>query len=337
MPAAVNISKARIHLIVHEPGIRRTVRDLLRTIGAEDVILGKEFADIRIAITENSPDLVILGSSFPGGDVTALIRDVRHNKVGKDPFLPVISLTSEATQELVDSVAGSGSDDLLVYLLSPAQLLARIEFLIEKRKPFIVTGDYIGPDRRGADAFVEGQGEIPRIDVPNALRATVKDEMTKQEMEMAIKASLGTVNGQRLGHGGERIAWLIHRIIAGYQTETGGILEPKVSGFLTELVKLGDETTKRLPGTGFEHVGYLCETLTSVTKRMQAAGTDADETDKALLGELANAFKTAFISTDDADVSKKIRDTLSKPRSAPAGAKPRSAPAGAKPRMAATG
>lgn len=310
----MDISKARIHLIMHEPGIRRTFRDMLRSIGAEDIILGKEFEDVRIAITENAPDLMILGSAFPGGDVVALIKDLRHNRVGKDPFLPIISLTSEATTDLVDNVAASGSDDLLVYPLSPAQLKARIDVLIEKRKPFIVTSDYIGPDRRGIDAYKEGEGEISRIDVPNALRATVKGEMTKQELEAAIRSSLGTVNGQRLGRSGDRIAWLINRIVAAYQSETGGILEPKVSGFLDELIKLSDETTRRLPGTGFEHVGYLCETLTSVTERMKAAGKDAAGTDKALLGELANAFKTAFISTDDADVARKIRDTLSKPR-----------------------
>lgn len=162
----MDISKARIHLIVHEPGIRRTVRDLLRTIGAEDVILGKEFADIRIAITENTPDLIILGSSFPGGDVTALIKDVRHNKLGKDPFLPVISLTSEATQELVDSVAGSGSDDLLVYPLSPAQLLARIEFLTEKRKPLSSPAIISVPTDGAQIPMWKGRGKFPGLTFP---------------------------------------------------------------------------------------------------------------------------------------------------------------------------
>lgn len=315
----MDLRKARIHLIVYEPGIRRIIRDMLRSIGVDDVILGSKFEDIRIAITENTPDLIILGSSFPDGDVPALIKDVRHNKIGKDPFLPIISLTAEPTENLVGNIAGSGSDDLLVYPLSPAQLLARIEALIEKRKPFVVTNNYIGPDRRGVDAYAQGQGEISRIDVPNALRATVTGEMSKQELEMAIKSSLGTVNGQRLGRSGDHISWLINRIIAGYQSETGGILEPAIGDFLRELIKLGGETTKRLAGTGFEHVAYLCETLISVTERMEAAGTEAEDTDKALLGELANAFRTAFVSTDDADISRKIRDTLRKPRAVAVG------------------
>lgn len=315
----MDLRKARIHLIVHEPGIRRTVRDLLYSIGVEDLILGSKFEDIRIAITENTPDLIILGSSFPDGDVPALIKDVRHNKVGKDPFLPIISLTPEPTEELVGSIADSGSDDLLVYPLSPAQLLMRIEVLVERRKPFVVTTNYIGPDRRGIEAYRQGQGEILPIEVPNTLRASVTGDISKQELAMAIKSSLGIVNGQRLGRSGDHIYWLINRIITGYQSETGGMLEPQIADFLRELIKLGGETAKRLPGTGFEHVAYLCETLISVTERMEAAGSDAEETDKALLAELANAFKTAFVSKDDANISKKIRDALQKPRAAATG------------------
>lgn len=312
MPVPLDFRKVKIHLIVHEPGIRRTVRDVLRSIGFEDVILGSEFGAILIAITENRPDLIILGSNFPDGNVPALIKKLRHNLLGKDPFLPIITLTSEATEELVSSVANSGSDDLLVYPLSPAHLRTRIEALIEKRKPFVVTRDYIGPDRRGVGSFEQGPMEVPLIEVPNTLRAIVKGDMSKMELDAAIASSLRIVNHQKLDRSGYQISWLIERIVTGYKTETGGILEPKVTEFIKQLIRTGEETAKRIAGTEFEHVSYLCETLISVSERMLAAGTDADETDKALLPELGNAFKTAFVVTDDDNISKKIRDTLKK-------------------------
>lgn len=321
MPAPMDFRKVKIHLIVFESGTRRMVRDLLRSIGFEDVILGSEFEAVRIAITENRPDLLILGSSFPDGDVVALIKDLRHNKLGKDPFLPVITLTSEATEELVGAVADSGSDDLLVYPLSAGHLLKRIEALVEKRKPFVVTRDYIGPDRRGVGSFKEGPMEVPLIDAPNALRATVKGDMSRQELDAAIASTRNVVNSQRLDRSGYQIAWLIKRIIAGYSSGTGGLLEPKVADFLDQLIEIGGETTKRIAGTGFEHVSYLCETLISVSARMLAAGQDADEKDKALLPELGNAFKTAFVVADDDNISMKIRDTLKKPPSKKSGSK----------------
>lgn len=313
MPVPLDFRKVKIHLIVYQSGIRRTVRDILRSIGFEDVILGNDFEAIRIAITENRPDLIILGSDFPDGDVPTLIKDLRHNQLGKDPFLPIIILTSEATSELVSTVSDSGSDDLVVYPLSPAHLRTRIEALVEKRKPFVVTRDYIGPDRRGVGSFKEGPMEVPLIDVPNSLRATVKGDMSKLELDAAIASSLRTVNRERLDRSGYQISWLIKRIIAGYETGTGGMLEPKVTDFLSQLTRTGEETAKRIAGTEFEHVSYLCETLISVSERMLAAGKDADETDKALLPELGNAFKTAFVITDDDNISRKIRDTLKKP------------------------
>lgn len=318
----MNLTKARIHVIFHQPGIRRTIRDVLRAIGCEDLVLGKTFDDIRIALTENSPDLMVLGASFPDHDLPALINAMRHNKVGKDPFLPIIAITTEATEHLVGNISESGFDDLLIYPLSQGELRKRLDVIIEKRKMFVVTRSYVGPDRRKANSYREGQSDIPLIKVPNALRATVTGEMNKQEMAAAIQSSLETVNGQRLGRCGEQIAWLIDRILAGYESDTDGILEPKVAEFLGELVKVGEETIGRLTGTGFEHVSYLCETVVSVAKRMAAAGWNADETDKELLPELASAFKTAFTSSDDGDVAKKIRDTLSKSAgTAPAAAK----------------
>lgn len=312
MSRAMNFTKVKIHLIVHEIGVRRTLRDMLRTIGFEDVILGAEFEAFRIAITENRPDLIILGSDFPDGDVPALIKDLRHGKIGKDPFLPIITLTMEATEDLVGTIADSGSDDLLVYPLSPAHLLRRIEALVEKRKPFVVTRDYIGPDRRGVGDFKEGPMEVPLIDAPNTLRAMVKGDMTRQELDAAIASTKNVVNGQRLDRCGFQISWLIKRIITGYESGTGGILEPKISDFLRQLTDTGNDTAERIKGTEFEHVSYLCETLLAVSERMLAAGKDADETDKALLPELGNAFRTAFVNSDDADISKKIRDTLKK-------------------------
>lgn len=312
MPNSMDFRKVKIHLIVEESGNRRMVRDLLRGIGFEDVILGNTFEAVLIAITENRPDLLILGSQFAEGDVIALIKDLRHNKLGKDPYLPIITLAPEVTQELVQIIADSGSDDLLIYPLSPAHLLKRIEAIVENRKPFVVTRDYIGPDRRGVGSFKEGPMEVPLIDAPNTLRAVVKGDMTRQELDAAIAATTRQVNSQRLDRSGYQISWLIERIITGYETGTGGVLEPKISDFLDQLVKVGNETSERIAGTGFEHVSYLCETLISVSKRMLAAGMKADETDKALLPELGNAFKTAFAVTDDDNISMKIRDTLKK-------------------------
>ena len=39
------------------------------------------------------------------------------------------------------------SDDLLLMPVAPAQVMTRIDNLMQGRKPFIVTHDYIGPDR----------------------------------------------------------------------------------------------------------------------------------------------------------------------------------------------
>lgn len=87
--------------------------------------------------------------------------------------MPVIVTTWEADQDLVEKVADCGADALLVKPFAPKQLIERIEFLANRRKKFVVTSGYVGPDRRKDQTR---ESPIPLIDVPNTLRAKVQGE-----------------------------------------------------------------------------------------------------------------------------------------------------------------
>ncbi len=45
---------------------------------------------------------------------------MHHHEVGRNPFLPVIMITGTPGEELVGKVINSGTDDLLVEMISPA-------------------------------------------------------------------------------------------------------------------------------------------------------------------------------------------------------------------------
>ena len=71
---------------------------------------------------------------------------------------------------MVKKVIESGSDDLLPKPLSSGHLISRIEQLVQARKSFVVTSEYIGPDRRNTE---ERESEITLLQVPNSLRVKV--------------------------------------------------------------------------------------------------------------------------------------------------------------------
>ncbi|MBK0572118.1 response regulator receiver protein, partial [Klebsiella pneumoniae] len=76
------------------------------------------------------------------------IQDLRQGGQGFNPFIVIIVTAWEKSGALVSRVVNSGADDLLLRPFSTTLLGQRIETHVERRKGFVVTTDYVGPDRR---------------------------------------------------------------------------------------------------------------------------------------------------------------------------------------------
>src|SRR3546814_1821103 len=85
---------------------------------------------------------------------------------------------------------------LLVKPLSTRIILDRIETVALHRKPFVVTSDYIGPDRRKAVA--RRDSNVPLIEVPNPLR--------EKMLGRPLDAGAQVVRGSREARSGQNLA-----------------------------------------------------------------------------------------------------------------------------------
>ena len=278
---------ARIHVIVSESGVRFLLRDMLRELGYSDIVLSGSFEAIRIAITENKPDLLIIGTSFFEGDPLQVISDVRQGYLGKNPFLPMMAITLEPTKQIVKKVVNSGADDLLLYPLSLAHLEHRLDVLIDNRKKFLVTVDYAGPDRRSADSVREDSTSHLLFDAPNMLRARVKNDMTDKEMQAAIESTIKAMDGHRIDSYLRRICWFVDRIDAGYAWAGDGILEPEIGEFVASLLDTVKGALKLIDEAEQQVYHYLCSTVATVTERIAKQGADVDVKDTKILVELS--------------------------------------------------
>ncbi|UTW56082.1 PleD family two-component system response regulator [Kordiimonas sp. SCSIO 12610] len=308
----MNKRDARIHIIVSEDGVRFLLRDLLRELGYTDIVLSGKFEAIRIAVTENKPDLLILGTSFPDGDALEMIADVRQGRLGKNPFLPMMAITLEPTSHLVKKVVNSGADDLLLYPLSLGHLEQRLDLLIDNRKKFLVTVDYAGPDRRSADSVREHSTSHLLFDAPNALRARVKNDMTDKEMQAAIARTVKAMDGHRADSYMRRICWFVDRIDAGYAWAGDGILEPEVSEFLENLLSTTKQALTVIDEKEQSVYHYLCSTVLTVTARLVKQGSEIEVKDRKVLVELSRAIKVALETDSGSEISRHIRDAVSK-------------------------
>jgi two-component system, OmpR family, response regulator len=119
---------ARILVVDDDPGIRSLLGEYLERNGFR-VSIATDGREMRRALDEARPDLVVLDVMLPGEDGLALCRDLRAGSK-----LPVIMLTARADE--VDRILGleMGADDYLAKPFSPRELLARINSVLRRTR-----------------------------------------------------------------------------------------------------------------------------------------------------------------------------------------------------------
>jgi len=278
-----------IYLVESQNHMRNLIRNALQGHNFRGIRTFSTMTETRDAMRAGLPDFMIFDTTMPDGDPIEFVKELRNGKIGQNPFVPVLITTWEPTAEIVRRVADSGADDLLVKPLSPHKLFERMAALIDNRKPFVVTSDYVGPDRR-KDA---GRGsQIPQIDVPNTLKAKAKGEqLDRSALAGDVGQAIAQMNVQRLQRHSFQINFLIKLMIPAYRD---GTADMKTLEQANKLVFVAEDAQQRLEGTMFAHVSELCATLVQVARSIQADHPIPRNKDLELLTPLSDAILLGF-------------------------------------------
>ena len=303
----LHLDNVEILLVEPDLNMRHSIRNILHDNGFRNIRLGANLHDVKEEFVQNMPDLLISESTLADGDFCDFVAGLRHGEYGTNPFLPIIAMAWSPTQDTVRRVIQTGSDDLLSKPLSAGQLLNRINVLIKMRKPFVVTTDYIGPDRRSREN--REKSKIPLIDVPNTLKfkATTGRELEAKNLQAAIDASASNINIQKLQRHAVQIRYLVDRLVPAMQM---GEIDETSAMSLDRLLYVTQDTARRLVGTQYEHVSDLCQSLIDVTHRI-IGSSHADAKDVNLLRPLSQAIQGGF-GQDTEDAAHAITDTVKK-------------------------
>ena len=268
---------------------RSTLRHTLNDLDFCEIRFGSSIADILRAIDTRLPDLIITDSELHDGNICKLIKGIRSHQIGPNPFLPVIVITWNPSNELVTNVINSGADDLLVQPISRSQLRDRINALAFNRKPFVVTAMYIGPDRRKQPR--PGRQEVPLLDVPNSLNAKATGIMDVAEMQRAVDDMIRQFNQHKLERDASHIDYLVNKILPAYQSNQ---IDTALRRNLRELTLTTQDSLHRVAGTKYEYISKLCKAMISLVSRLAKQPQQPAGKDLKLLPELAAAIRVAF-------------------------------------------
>ncbi len=291
---------------------RRQMRAAMVSGGYRDVRDCRELNEIEALLRSAvPPDLLIVSAQMGPKSVFDMIHRLRHGDIGQNPFVPVILFTWRADPDLIRGAAECGVDDILAAPISPADLFNRIKVLVENRKPFVVTSDYIGPDRR-KDPRRDGDADgIPLFEVPNTLRSKVKGErISASDLNALVDDVMSEMNDQRLVRHSYQINFLVVIIHPAYEANK---IEPEIIVHVQRLAEISEEVGERLEGSAFEHVGELCQTLKDVAASIRENPKTPNSKDVELLKPLSQAILAGFNpDRDSADMASEITSMVSK-------------------------
>jgi two-component system phosphate regulon response regulator PhoB len=187
-PAQASVDLSKVRALVCEPSglLRQGIRLALNNVGIRAIIEANTFLAAHKACEEGEHDLLIINQEIEANDASYILRELRSGKLGKDPFVVTVMLLASREEPRVRAAMDAGPDDLLLIPFAPDQLMNRMRVLVDRRKPFVVTHDYIGPDRRSAPR--PGVTSATQFQVPNPMRArglgVAHEQYQKQKTDM---------------------------------------------------------------------------------------------------------------------------------------------------------
>lgn len=260
-----------IRVVLAEPNqnLRRSIKSILVKAGMKNVLDTDDISQVRRVIDNDLVELVIGDDSSEYGDFNKLIYDMRHRDVGENPFLIAVTMLQNPSSDVIRGAMNSGTDHILAKPVEPDALINLIIELTQSRKRFVVTTDYIGPDRRTTAR--PGTMTIPQIDVPNPLRQRMTGQMRETTQRRTIETAWGKINEQKVERYAFQIGWLLDRIVP----EVGIDSEEYSDDFhahVSRLIKVSRDMSKRIDKTSFAHVKEKTMTMTYLVEESMENG-----------------------------------------------------------------
>jgi DNA-binding response OmpR family regulator len=244
--------------LVYDPvaAHRNGTRAVLYSLGFRQIETCATVGAFNDAIKRTPPDLALCEAKGAGAEVLCdMIQSLRQGADGQvNPFLVIIVTAWEKTNTLVSRVLNSGADDLLIRPFSTELLRMRVDTHVERRKGFVITHDYVGPDRR-SDPARSANTEL--FQPPNSLKMKAKDGLSVQEVQIRMHKELrvakNTLNLEKLRRDAFQVC-IMWRLL---QEQEGATAEAN----LDKLSELTQSVAKRCRSSEFEAATQWCESV----------------------------------------------------------------------------
>ena len=286
------LSYDSVEALIYDPvsANRTATRAALYTLGFRLTDTVSTLEAMMERIQKRPPDIVLCDAQGAGEELCHAIQQLRQGgSICENPFIVIIVTAWEKSTGLINRVVNSGADDLLLRPFSTTLLSQRIEAHIHRRKGFVITTDYVGPDRRRDEARAASMS-AETFTPPNSLKMKAKEKLPADAIAKMLDAELKSarekLHVEKLKRDSFQVC-ILWRLMQELPATA-----PLVKADLAKLETLARSIERRCRETEFDKAVEWCDSVRAATEGL---GQEVDRNATMhLLGNAALAMHQVF-------------------------------------------
>ena len=288
-----------VHMVLGEPDaiFSGNIIDALKPRGIRDPAVCRSAESLKGALA-NHVDLLLCDVDLPGLDFCGLAQDIRHARLGVNPFTVLIATARPSTSTDLGKVFASGIDYIVLKPMTADLVVRRVDGFTRGRKPFVVTEDFIGPSRRTKRRNDGSDDDL--TPVPNTLRVKVL-----HNDRVALMPKLMEIGYQRLGKKKEEtqvksIARLTQRLYKLHEQPPYLDNMGEWRRVLLLLAEKSDLVVNAHKGVATtDHAAEIAARIALLSRRWADSKTRPPDIEVMLIAQLSDALAGAFAKAED--------------------------------------
>ncbi len=295
------LKKATVYIGEKNYNARQQLRDLFIAQGLKHIVAHSTISSLREVIAEASPDLLVISDDFDPA-VFDLVKAVRFQKLGDNPFMLVSMMVNPVRREVLERAIEAGVDDIIIKPITAERVQERLRLVTFHRRPFIATDGYVGPERKTEEDNVRHK----RIPVINTLfEKSQGRDMDKLALRAAVEGSLQKVLQAQLDSQSFRLGEVCERLVVAYDSRA--ISEDTQSDLwmLAGVLKDAAGVAERLKDT---QLATLCVSLAENVNQIADHYEDPSSKEIDLIRKVTMAFKMAMKAPEPAELEAQDND-----------------------------
>lgn len=285
------------------------IMDAMSTRGVRDPTICRSAEALQTAIANATIDLMLCDVDLPGLDFCAMAQDIRHGRLGKNPFAILIATARPSTSVDLSRVMKSGIDYIVLKPMTADQVVRRLDGFTRGRKPFVVTENFIGPNRRALRRDDGSDDDLTAV--PNTLRVKVVFNHRLSLLNQVMHIGHSRLTRKKTETRLKAVTRLSRRLVELHKQAS--LSGPAVASgewrrTLALLVEKTDEITSEHKGdTATDHIAEIGVRIGQLARRWTDAPERPPVVEVVLISQLADALNGAYAQDDDVpDIAREI-------------------------------